>query len=166
MRKGLLLTLTVVALAAAATLFGLIGPEGAVGAGQPISAVGTLEIDGLTDDSGPIDVLAYSWGASQTGSSFPGGGGGAGKVNFQDLSFTKAFDELSPGIVRALATGEHFARATLLVDANGPPSSKATHRYEFRELFLSSVSQGGSGGEQQLTENVTFSFAALEFTNE
>ena len=166
MRKGLLLTLTVVALAATATLFGLIGPEGAVGAGQPISAVGTLEIDGLTDDSGPIDVISYSWGASQTGSSFPGGGGGAGRVNFGDLSFTKAFDELSPEIVEALVTGQHFDGATLLVDANGLPSKSPTHRYEFGDLILSSVQHGGSGGQQQLTEHVSFSYAGLELTNE
>jgi type VI secretion system secreted protein Hcp len=168
MRKGLLLTLTVVALAATATLFGLIGPEGAVGAGQPNSAVGTLEIEGLTDEgtNEPIDVFSYSWGATQTGTGGAGGGGGAGKVNFGDLSFTKAFDELSPVLVRALATGEHFAKATLLVDANGPPSNKPTHKYVFRELILSSVQHGGSGGQQQLTEHVSFSYAALELTNE
>ena len=36
-----------------------------------------------------IDVLAWSWGASQSGTTHLGSGGGAGKVNVQDLSFTK-----------------------------------------------------------------------------
>ncbi len=166
MRKGSLLATLVAALAAAAALFGLIGPEGAVGAGQPISAVGTLEIEGLTEPNEPIDVLAYSWGASVQISDGGGGGGGAGKVNIQDLSFTKAMDMLSPEIFEALATGQHFAGATLLVDANGLPSKAPTHRYEFDEVILTGVSQGGSGGQQQLTENVTFNFAALELTNE
>ena len=75
-------------------------------------------------------------------------------------------DTLSPEIFEALATGQHFDSATLLVDANGLPSKTPTHRYEFEEVILSSLSQGGSGGEQQLTENVTFHFAAVEFTNE
>jgi type VI protein secretion system component Hcp len=167
MRKGLLLTLTVIALAAAATLFGLIGPEGAVGAGKSNPVVGTLAIEGLTPAGEPIDVLAYSWGASNSATiGGPGGGAGAGKVNLQDLSFTKAFDELSPEIVQALATGEHFDGATLLVDADGRPSKRPTHRYEFNTLILTSVSQGGSGGQQQLTENVTFTFGALQLTNE
>jgi type VI secretion system secreted protein Hcp len=165
MRKGSLLATLVAALAAAAALLGLIGPEGAVGAGKPVSAVGTLEINGLTEPNEPIDVLAYSWGASVQISS-GGGGGGAGKVNLQDLSFTKAFDELSPEIFEALATGQHFDGATLLVDANGPPSKTPTHRYEFDEVILTGVSQGGSGGQEQLTENVTFNFVELELSNE
>ena len=33
-----------------------------------------------------IDVLAWSWGVSQSGTMHTGGGGGAGKVNVQDLS--------------------------------------------------------------------------------
>jgi type VI secretion system secreted protein Hcp len=165
MREGSLLATLVAALAAAAALVGLIGPEGAVGAGQPVSAVGTLEIEGLTPPNETIDVLAYSWGASVQISD-GGGGGGAGKVNIQDLSFTKAMDTLSPEIFEALATGQHFASATLLVDANGLPSKAPTHRYEFEEVILNSLSQGGSGGEQQLTENVTFHFAAVEFANE
>ncbi len=36
-----------------------------------------------------IDVLAWSWGVSQSGSMHMGGGGGSGKVNAQDLSVTK-----------------------------------------------------------------------------
>jgi type VI secretion system secreted protein Hcp len=36
-----------------------------------------------------IDVLAWSWGMSQNGTTHIGTGGGAGKVNVQDISFTK-----------------------------------------------------------------------------
>ena len=164
MRKRLLLgTLTVVALVAVA-LFGLIGSETAVGAGQSPVA-GTLEIEGLTPANEPIDVLAWSWGASQTGIVGGGGGGsGAGKVNFQDLHFTKAMDELSPEIVRALATGEHFQEATLLVNADGLPG-KPTHRFEFDTLILTSYQTGGSGGSAS-TDNVSFNFGTVRFTNE
>ena len=42
-----------------------------------------------------IDVLAWSWGMSQSGSMHMGGGG-AGKVNVQDLSFTKYIDKSTP----------------------------------------------------------------------
>ena len=35
-----------------------------------------------------IDVLAWSWGLSQSGSAHQGGGGGAGKVAVQDISLT------------------------------------------------------------------------------
>ena len=40
-----------------------------------------------------IDVLAWSWGMSQSGNMHQGGGGGAGKVSVQDLSLTKYIDK-------------------------------------------------------------------------
>ena len=53
-----------------------------------------LKIDGIPGESADskhkdeIDVISWSWGANQTGTMSYGGGGGAGKVNFQDFSFT------------------------------------------------------------------------------
>jgi type VI protein secretion system component Hcp len=165
MRKRLLFAPLAAAALAGAALFGLIGPQGAVGAGKPAAVVGTLEIQGLTPANEPIDVLAYSWGVSNSGTiGTPGGGGGAGRANIQDLSFTKAFDTLSPDIVEAVVSGEHFPGATLLVNATGLPGDP-THRYEIDDLILTSASHGGSGGHQ-MTENVTFNFAEFELTNE
>ena len=36
-----------------------------------------------------IDILAWSWGLSNSGTAHVGGGAGAGKVNVQDISVTK-----------------------------------------------------------------------------
>lgn len=41
-------------------------------------------------------VLAWSWGASNSGTTHMGGGGGAGKANVQDLSLTRSTDAQSP----------------------------------------------------------------------
>ena len=43
--------------------------------------------DSVHKDS--IDVLAWSWGLSNSGSAHSGGGAGAGKVNVQGRSLTK-----------------------------------------------------------------------------
>ena len=43
-----------------------------------------------------IDVLAWSWGMTQSGIDARGTGGGAGKVNVQDLTFTKYVDTSTP----------------------------------------------------------------------
>jgi len=54
------------------------------------------DIEGESNDAkhkGSIDVLAWSWGMSQSGTTHMGTGGGAGKVNIQDLSFTKYVDK-------------------------------------------------------------------------
>src|SRR2546429_9130450 len=68
---------------------------------------------------GEIDVLAWSWGASNSGSAHVGGGAGAGKVNVQDLSFTKFIDKSSPDLMLACCNGKHFDKATLVVRKAG-----------------------------------------------
>lgn len=50
-------------------------------------------IEGETSDDkhkNQIEILSYSWGATQTGSFGHGGGGGAGKVSMQDISAPSA----------------------------------------------------------------------------
>src|SRR5437867_11809387 len=62
-----------------------------------------------------IGVLAWSWGLSNSGSAHMGGGAGAGKVNVQDLSFTKYIELSSPDLMFACCNGTHFPEATLIV---------------------------------------------------
>jgi type VI protein secretion system component Hcp len=73
-------------------------------------------------------------------------------------------DGLSPQLVKALATGQHFDSAALLVTANGQPGGAPTHKYSLHPVILTSLSQGGSGGSR-LTENITLNFGAFTFEN-
>jgi len=62
--------------------------------------IGDIEGEAVDDaHGGEIDVLDWSWGMSQSGSMHIGGGGGSGKVNVQDLSFTKYVDMASPNLM-------------------------------------------------------------------
>lgn len=74
-----------------------------------------------TDDKhkDEIDVLSYSWGASNPGSMFQGSGGGVGKVSFSDLHFVHNVDKASPNIWKACATLEHIKEATLTSTKQG-----------------------------------------------
>lgn len=124
-------------------------------------------IKGETQDSaqkaaGDIDILAWSWGASNSGSFHAGGGGGAGKANFQDISFTKYLDKSSPAIMIALAKGAHIPVAKLLVRKAGEGQQKYLEM-TLTKVLVTSVSTGGSGGEDRLTENVTLNFAEVKF---
>jgi type VI secretion system secreted protein Hcp len=110
---------------------------------------------------GQIDILAWSWGMSQSGTTHMGTGGGAGKVAIQDLSFTKYVDSSSPNLLAKCCTGEHFTTATLTIRKPG----KTPLDYliiVFTDLIISSVSVGGSGGEERLTENITINFSKFE----
>jgi type VI secretion system secreted protein Hcp len=111
--------------------------------------------------AGEIDVLAWSWGVSNSGSAHTGGGAGAGKANVQDLSFTKYIDKSSPSLQLACCKGSHYTDATLVVrKAGGKPLEYL--KITMTEVLISSVSTGGSGGEDRLTENVSLNFAKVK----
>jgi len=109
-----------------------------------------------------IDVLAWSWGVSNSGTTHQGGGGGSGKANFQDISLTKYVDSASHALLAACATGEHFTKASLVVrKAGGKPLEYIL--IDMEEVMVSSISTGGSGGEDRLTENISLNFAKVTF---
>lgn len=111
-----------------------------------------------------VDVLAWSWGASQAGTTHMGAGGGAGKVNVQDVSITKYIDRSSPVLLNHVCTGAHIAKCVLTVRKAG---GKALEYYKLtmEDVIVTSLSTGGSGGEDRLTENISLNFAkySLEY---
>lgn len=108
-----------------------------------------------------IDVLAWSWGMSNSGSAHMGGGAGAGKCNVQDLSFTKYIDKSSCDLMLACCNGKHFPDAQLIVRKAGEKPLEYLI-ITMSEVLVTSVSTGGSGGEDRLTENVTLNFAKVK----
>ena len=71
-------------------------------------------------------------------------------------------------IVRSLATlacctGKHFRTAKLTVRTAGERPIDFLVM-ELTDLIVTSVSIGGSGGEDRLTENITLDFAKFEFS--
>jgi type VI secretion system secreted protein Hcp len=122
-----------------------------------------IKIDKIKGESkdkshkGETDVLAWSWGMSQSGSFHTGGGGGAGKVNVNDISFTKWIDMGSTDLMLACCKGTHIPKAVLVVrKAGDTPLEYLTITME--KVMVTSVSTGGSGGEDKLTENITLNF--------
>jgi type VI secretion system secreted protein Hcp len=124
-------------------------------------------IDGETTDkemsaTKAIDLLAWSWGVSNSGTTHMGGGGGSGKANFQDISCTKYIDAGSHALLGACATGEHFPKAVLTVRKAGKTQQPYV-TITMEEVMVVAVSTGGSGGEDRLTENITLNFAKVKF---
>lgn len=108
-----------------------------------------------------VDVLAWSWGMSQSGTTHMGGGGGAGKVSVNDLSLTKYVDKSSPTLMLATCGGKHFKEALLTVRKAGEKPLEYI-KITMKEVLVSSISTGGSGGEDRLTENITLNFAEFK----
>jgi len=111
---------------------------------------------------GDVDILAWSWGMSQSGTTHTGGGGGAGKANFYDISITKYIDSATNGIMTAIAKGTHIPTCVLTIRKAG----EGQQNYiiiTMTEVIITSLSTGGSGGEDRLTENLSLNFAKVEF---
>ena len=126
-----------------------------------------LVLDGVTGESldatykDKIDVLAWSWGMAQSGTTHMGGGGGSGKVNVQDISFTHFIDKASGTLMKFCCDGKHIKTGKLIVRKAGEnPLEYIILTME--DVIVSSVSNGGSGGEDRLTENVTLNFARVK----
>ena len=126
------------------------------------------DVKGEAQDSkhkGEIDVLSWSWGMTQSGTAHMGAGGGSGKVNVQDLTFTKYVDSSSAKLMMACCNGKHYADALLTVRKAGEKPVEYV-KIKLTEVLVTSVSTGGSGGEDLLTENVALNFAkvAVDYT--
>lgn len=122
-----------------------------------------LKLDGIKGEAqdktwkDQIDVLAWSWGVSNSGSTHMGGGSGAGRANFQDISLTKWIDKASPILWQHSTTGKHIASGQLVCRKAGGTQMEYII-IDIKDILITSVSIGGSGGEDRLTENVSLNF--------
>lgn len=126
-----------------------------------------LDLDGIKGEAqdgthkDKIDVLAFSWGASQAGTTHGGSGSGAGKVSVQDVSVTKYVDKSTPTLLLHCCNGKHISKGKLIVRKAGEKPLEYLV-FELEDIIISHVSTGGSGGEDRLTENVTLNFGKFK----
>ena len=117
-----------------------------------------------------IDVLSWSWGVSQSGTTAHGAGGGAGagagagKATFRELSFTHHIDRASPSLMQACATGKRLPDATITVRAAGEDQREYLVVTMTDVLVTSvSVSLVAEGGESMEVVALTFAKVDLEY---
>jgi type VI secretion system secreted protein Hcp len=128
-----------------------------------------LFIDGIkgeTDDKmfpGQVELLSYSFGATQTGSFQYGGGGSTGKVQFQDFHFSKRCDDATPHLFDATCSGKHIPKCELsLRKATGDGGQQVFYKVTFEDVLLSSQTVSGQGsGDPIPTESISFNFAKM-----
>lgn len=127
-----------------------------------------LKADGIDGEStndrhrGEIEIESFSWGATQSGTEATGGGGGAGKVSFQDLHFTMKTSKASPKLMLACATGEHIKQVVLTGEVSGKKGQKFLE-IRMEDVLVSSFQQGGSA-DNYPTESVSMNFSKIVFT--
>ena len=122
-------------------------------------------IDGESTDAkhkGEIDVLAWSWGLSQEAPSHTGGGGGAGRVNVENISIQKLVDLASPLLLSYSATGKRIATGTLTTRKPGKAAAEFL-LFKMTDVVVTSVHVAVSQDTNQPAENVALSFRKVEF---
>lgn len=130
-----------------------------------------LKIEGVdgeaTDDKHKkeIDLESWSWGVTQQGTSSYGGGGGAGKATFNDLSISKKTDASSHRLFLACATGEHFKKAVFTARKAGGQQQEYL-KITLTDLLVTSFQESGSGESSDVVplEQVSLNYSKIEFS--
>jgi type VI secretion system secreted protein Hcp len=128
-----------------------------------------LKIDGIQGESmdskhkDEIEVHSFSWGATQTGTSEYGSGGGAGRSQVHDFNFVHKIDKASPLLFQKLVQGEHIAKADFFVRKAGGEQLEYL-KYKFKDVLVSSIRPGGmsNGSDEIPLEEVSLNFAEVE----
>lgn len=124
-----------------------------------------LKIDAIAGESMDavhrdwINIESWNWGGKQTGKMSYGGGGGAGKVQFEDFRFTMRVNKASPHLILACSTGRHIKQAVLVARKAGgvqEPFLKVT----MQEVLVSGYDTGGLNEDQNM-EGCTLNFSRV-----
>ncbi len=128
-----------------------------------------LKIDGIDGESQDakhakeIDVISYSWGESQTGTSSQGGGMGAGKVQMQDFHFTMRVNTASPKLMLNCANGAHIKTAVLTCRKAGKDQQEFL-KVTFTDLLVSSYQTGGSNSSEVIpVDQISLNYSSIKF---
>jgi type VI secretion system secreted protein Hcp len=128
-----------------------------------------LKIDGIQGESsdakhkGEIELVAFSWGVTQSGTQAGGGGGGAGKAEFHDFHFTQRTQKASPLLMLACASGQHIKGAVL----TGRKTGKTQLEFltiKLTDVLVSSFQEGASHETDQPIEEVALNYARIDVT--
>src|SRR3954447_21200754 len=109
-----------------------------------------------------IEVLSYSWGVANAGSMGYGSGGGEGKAQFHDLSFTHKIDKSSPVLMQACATGVHLKEATITHRKAGKGQQEFLV-IKMNDVIVTSVSHEDEGDGSSESITLTFGKVDLEY---
>jgi type VI secretion system secreted protein Hcp len=113
------------------------------------------------DHKGEIEVESVSWGGSNPTSFAHGGGGGVGKVQLQDVHFTKAIDKSSPTLYNFCCNGKHIDKAVFVCRKAGEKPQDYL-KITLSDVMVASFTLGDSHGASLPHESISLSYAKLE----
>ncbi len=124
-----------------------------------------LKLDGIQGEStdakhkNEIELVSFTWGASQSGTGAGRTGGGAGKAEIRPFAFTMKANKASPHLFLAVCNGQHIKEANLTVRRAGKTQLEYL-KIKFSDVLVSSYDQ--SAADDVPVEVVALNFGKIE----
>ena len=114
-----------------------------------------------------IEILGWTFGASQTGTSGQGGGSGTGQVEIHDVEIKKYLDRASPTLYKLCAIGDHIATADLTCRKAGGEQLEYL-KVRLEEILITSYKVDGDPKVDRIVETIRLNFtrSALTYTQQ
>jgi type VI secretion system secreted protein Hcp len=128
-----------------------------------------LKLDGIKGESrdakhkDEIDLVAFSWGIANSGTTFGGGGAGAGKAVLTDFEVAMPVNRASPSLFQSCATGKHIPTGTLSVRRSGKEQAEYL-KFKFTDLLITGYQESANVEEDAPLDVVRFNYAKIEMT--
>ncbi len=128
-----------------------------------------LKLDGVEGESSDanfknqIQLMSWSWGASQVSSVAGSGGSGAGKVDMSDFSLMTYFDKSTPKFFKSIGLGTHIGSGTLSAVKSGA-QGKPYLKVDFAEIFVTSVQMSGSSEVPTVSISFTYNEIKIDYS--
>jgi len=123
-------------------------------------------IEGESTDSNhktEIQIMSWSWGASQVSSVAGTGGSGAGKADLSDFSIMTYFDKATPRFFKSIGLGTHIKSGTMSAIKSGA-DGKPYLKVDFKELFVSSLQISGSSEVPTVSLSFTYNEIKIDYS--
>jgi type VI secretion system secreted protein Hcp len=128
-----------------------------------------LKLDGIQGESADenhkneIQIMSWSWGASQVSSVAGTGGSGAGKADLSDFSIMTYFDKATPKLFKSICQGDHIKTGTMTAVKSGA-QGKPYLKVDFTELFVSGLQISGSSEVPTVSLSFTYNTIKIDYS--
>ena len=126
-----------------------------------------LIIDGRpgpsTSKPDAIDILSFSFGATQTaviGAGSSGGVARSGRANVQDVTIMKVVDKVSPLLFDDCVTGNYLTKVDIVYDKPMGDDQQDYYKIHMENALITSIQHSGSS--ENPMESISFAFSKIK----
>ena len=110
-----------------------------------------------------IQLLSWSWGASNMSSVSGTSGSGAGKVDLSDFSCMTNFDKSTPTFFKNITKGTHVATGTLSALKAGGGNTPYL-KVNFTEIFITGLQMSASSEAPSVSVSFTYAQIQIDYS--